>query len=272
MHLWLLFQRLRDFSHNKFAHQLKEELIENFNRIIKHEMDTVEVLKRYKKVEQIDNYLQAIRNNLDFHFHINGVSVEQPEFKLDALVWTCIFHEKVPRYSDVVYRMACYLLEHYKYLKTLQYTDIESCMVDWSVSRVPFNPRERFTRLSANQPLSLEEFEKEYDSPYLTKKYHYNFRLHSELADGNLKQTYINLTTKAHFENKDKTVRIENLNLDTMQSKEREEVVFRMKRELEQVGTLADSKDEYFIDLTNPNPIHTQFKLWRKNLMIPLTD
>ena len=122
MHLWLLFQRLRDFSHNKFAHQLKEELIENFNRIIKHEMDTVEVLKRYKKVEQIDNYLQAIRNNLDFHFHINGVSVTQPEFKLDALVWTCIFHEKVPRYSDVVYRMACYLLEHYRYLQTLQYT------------------------------------------------------------------------------------------------------------------------------------------------------
>ena len=67
-------------------------------------------------------------------------------------------------------------------------------------------------------------------------------------------------------------MRIENLNLDTMQSKEREEVVFRMKRELEQVGTLADSKDEYFIDLTNPNPVHTQFKLWRKNLMIPLTD
>ena len=116
MHLWLLFQRLRDFSHNKFAHQLKEELIENFNRIVKHEMDTVEVLKRYKKVEQIDNYLQAIRNNLDFHFHINGVSVQQPEFKLDALVWTCIFHEKVPRYSDVVYRMACYLLEHHRYL------------------------------------------------------------------------------------------------------------------------------------------------------------
>ena len=154
----------------------------------------------------------------------------------------------------------------------MEYTDIESCMVDWSVHRVPFNPRERFTRLSANRPLSLEEFEKEYDSPYLTKKYHYNFRHPSELADENLKTTYTNLTTKAHFDNKDKTVRVENLNLDTMQSKEREEVVYKMKRELEEVGTLADSKDEYFIDLSNPNPVHTQFKLWRKNLMVPLTD
>lgn len=57
-----------------------------------------------------------------------------------------------------------------------------------------------------------------------------------------------------------------------MQSKEREEVVYKMKRELEEVATLADSKDEYFIDLSNPNPVHTQFKLWRTNLMVPLTD
>ena len=57
-----------------------------------------------------------------------------------------------------------------------------------------------------------------------------------------------------------------------MNSKEREEVMYKMKLELEEVGTLADSKDEYFISLTNPNPIHTQFKLWRKNLFVPLTD
>lgn len=201
MHLWLLYQRLRDFSHNKFAWLLREELIDTFNGMIKAEMDTVDVLRRHKKVEQIDNYLYAIRNNLDFHFHINGVTVEQPEFKLDALVWTCVFHEKVPRYSDKVYRMACYMLEHFKYLKTLDYTDIEKCNVEWSVNRVPFNPRERFTRISANQPLSIEEFEKEYESPYLTKKYHYNFRHESELADDNLKKTYINMTTKAHFDN-----------------------------------------------------------------------
>jgi hypothetical protein len=32
--------------------------------------------------------------------------VTQNEYKLDALVWTCIFHEKVPRYSDKVYKMS----------------------------------------------------------------------------------------------------------------------------------------------------------------------
>jgi len=34
-------------------------------------------------------------------------------------------------------------------------------MVDWSVHRIPVNSRERFTRIAANRPLSIEEFEKE---------------------------------------------------------------------------------------------------------------
>jgi len=80
------------------------------------------------------------------------------------------------------------------------------------------------------------------------------------------------MKTKAHFDNQDKTVRIENLNIDAMNSKEREEIIFKMKKELETVGSLADTKEEFFVSLTNPNPTHTQFKLWRKNLFIPLTD
>jgi hypothetical protein len=34
-----------------------------------------------------------------------------------------------------------------------------------------------------NPPLSEEEFEKEYNSPYKTKKYHYNFREEDELTE-----------------------------------------------------------------------------------------
>ena len=80
------------------------------------------------------------------------------------------------------------------------------------------------------------------------------------------------MKSKAHFDNQDKTVREENLNIDAMNSKERDEMRFKMKKELEEVGSLAETKDEYFVSLSNPNPVHTQFKLWRKNLFIPLTD
>ena len=56
-----MYQRLRDFSSNKFADQLKEALIEGFNRMINSEMEEVQVLRKHKKIEELDNYLHAIR-------------------------------------------------------------------------------------------------------------------------------------------------------------------------------------------------------------------
>lgn len=85
---------------------MREELVDAFNNMINEEMEDVQVLRKMKKIEDIDNYLFAIRRNLDFHFYINGATTKQPEYKLDALVWTCIFHEKVPRYSPQVYIMS----------------------------------------------------------------------------------------------------------------------------------------------------------------------
>lgn len=110
MHVWLLYQRLRDFSENKFAFQLREDLLEAFNKMTNQEMENVDVLRKAKKIEDIENYMFAIRRNLDFHFFINGKSVDNPYYKLDALVWSSIFHEKVPRYSHSVYMMSEYLV------------------------------------------------------------------------------------------------------------------------------------------------------------------
>jgi len=110
MHVWLMYQRLRDFSENQYAFQLREELIEYFNKMTKTEMEDVDVLRKAKKIDDIENYMFAIRRNFDFHFFINGKSAENPYYKLDALVWSCIFHEKVPRYSDQVYKMSEYLV------------------------------------------------------------------------------------------------------------------------------------------------------------------
>lgn len=70
---------------------------------------------------------------------INGKSVDNPYYKLDALIWSSIFHEKVPRYSHQVYKMSEYLVQHYFYLKSLSFLDIEKGMVDWCAYRVPFN-------------------------------------------------------------------------------------------------------------------------------------
>ena len=174
MHVWLIYQRLRDFAENKYAFELKEQLIESFNQLTTSEMQDVDVLRKQKKIDDIDNYLFAIRRNFDFHFYINSQSVDDPYYKLDALVWSCIYHEKVPRYSEKVYKMAEYMVQHYNYLKTLSFTEIEQCAIDWSAYRVPFNYDKKLLRV--NPPLSEEEFEKEFNSPYKVKKFHYNFR------------------------------------------------------------------------------------------------
>ncbi len=80
------------------------------------------------------------------------------------------------------------------------------------------------------------------------------------------------MCTTAYIQNKDKTVREENLNLDSMNSKERDEVMFKMKRELEKFSQLPDDDDSFFTAIKNASPLNTQFKIWRKNLFIPLTD
>ena len=54
------------------------------------------------------------------------------------------------------------------------------------------------------------------------------------------------MATKAFFERKDKTVLVENLNFDSMSSKEREEVMYRMNRELEDISKTPDADESFF--------------------------
>mmetsp|Transcript_17549 Transcript_17549/g.29612 ORF Transcript_17549/g.29612 Transcript_17549/m.29612 type:complete len:216 (+) Transcript_17549:1066-1713(+) len=211
------------------------------------EMEDVDVLRKQKKIEDIDNYMMAIRRNLDFHFFINGKSVDNPYYKIDALVWSSIFHEKVPRYSDQVYKMSEYLIQQHRYLRSLQFTDIEQALVDWCSYRVPFNYNVKVVK--ANPPLSDEEFQREKDSPFKVKKYHYSFRNPEELSEENLRKTFVNLCTNAFFNQKDKSVREENFNLDSLTSHEKDEVMYRMTRELEELSGLPDHNDSFFANI-----------------------
>ena len=70
--------------------------------------------------------------------------------------------------------MAEYFHQHYMYLKTLSFEEIEQCKIDWTAYRVPMNYKDRVLKI--NPTMSEEEFEKEFNSPYKIKKYHYNFR------------------------------------------------------------------------------------------------
>jgi hypothetical protein len=70
------------------------------------------------------------------------------------------------------------------YLKSLDFYTIEKGSIDWSAYRVPFNFSNKVIKI--NPPLSEEEFEKEQDSPYKLKKYHFSFRRPEEITEENL--------------------------------------------------------------------------------------
>jgi len=63
------------------------------------------------------------------------------------------------------------------------------------------------------------------------------------------------MCTNAFIQNKDKTVREENLNLDAMNGKEREEAIFKMKLELERLSGLPDDDDSFFMTIKGGSPL-----------------
>lgn len=63
--------------------------------------------------------MRASRAHLDYHFNKNTKTLKNHYVKLDALVWSLIFFEKVPRYSNAVYVMAEYLKANYDYIQTM---------------------------------------------------------------------------------------------------------------------------------------------------------
>lgn len=87
--------------------------------------------------------------------------------------------------------MSEYMISHHNYLQSLSFTDIEKCLIDWTSYRVPFNYQNKVIKI--NPPLSQEEFEREQDSIYNVKKYHFSFKRPEELTEEVLKRTYLNL-------------------------------------------------------------------------------
>lgn len=53
------------------------------------------------------------RQAFDRHFNKNPKTKVNPIIKLDALVWSTIFFEKISRYSEEVFLMADYFYQNY---------------------------------------------------------------------------------------------------------------------------------------------------------------
>lgn len=115
--------------------------------------------------------MQSSRDYLELHFNRNPETIKNNYFKLDALVWSIAFFEKVPRYSNQVYLMAEYLKANHDFLNAQPYEVFDHCNVEFDVFKIGFDYQEKL--LTVNPPLSEEEFTKEFLSDKKKKKYYY---------------------------------------------------------------------------------------------------
>lgn len=92
---------------------------------------------------------------------------------LIPLLSSAIYFEKVPRYSDAVYLMSQYFIQHYEYISSLPFKKFEECMIEWDVFRIPVNFKEAIQKV--NVPLDPEELELEIASDKPVKRHYYSF-------------------------------------------------------------------------------------------------
>lgn len=115
--------------------------------------------------------MQNNRKAYDTHF--NKRFKDNVYKKIDALVWSTIFFEKIDRYAEGVYLMSEYMIQNFNYIQTLDLSTIEECNINFDVYLLGLDYKQKI--LKENPKLEQEEFEKEQLSKNPIKKYYYNY-------------------------------------------------------------------------------------------------
>lgn len=79
-------------------------------------MNRIHLKKKNDFVKDVNHFMMNIRNFLDDHFNKNEKSKSNPYYQIDSLVWSTIYFEKVPRYSNLVYLTSEYMIKQYEYV------------------------------------------------------------------------------------------------------------------------------------------------------------
>lgn len=117
VYVWLVYQRLANFIKSKIANEVINLLIKQLNSITKESFNQIDTVRRISKVSKLNETFDNQKNVLNWHFNIYEPSRKNNYFKVDALVWTYVFREKIPRYDDRIYKFSCLIVNEYKRLK-----------------------------------------------------------------------------------------------------------------------------------------------------------
>jgi hypothetical protein len=200
LHLWLICQRLQNFKRSKFASELIDEILKMHKSYANQEFQQVDTLRKISKFKNIQELYEDQKNTLHMHFNIYNPTVENNFFKIDALVWSQIFREKIPRYDDRVYKMSHYIIHHFNKFKEFNFDDFENFNVTFDLNCIPVNYKDSI--LVHNEKLSNENLFKEQYSDFVFKKYYYEYKTEIERDTKEMKKTFIRHTHLTTFDKK----------------------------------------------------------------------
>jgi len=172
LHIWLMLDRLKklDTVESKF---MAKQIDYEFKKVTLEKANQIHLRKKNDFINDVNHFMLNNRIAYDKHFNKNPKTSLRPYYKLDALVWSTIFFEKVPRYSEIVYMMSEYIMQHYEYLANESFENFMYSNIQWDVYRIPVNYKD--TLQAINPPLTDEELDAEIKSDNKIKKHFYSY-------------------------------------------------------------------------------------------------
>ena len=205
MHLWLVCQRLNDFKRSKIASDIVSEILKIQKSDANREFQQVDTLRKISKFRNIQELYEDQKINLHWHFKVYNTSVENNFYKIDSLVWSQIFREKIPRYDERVFKMSHYLIYHFNKFKSLTFEDFENFEFKFDLDCIPINYKDRI--LKDNGRLDDETLEKEKYSDFKIKKYSYDYKTIKERSPDEMMKTFFTHTYYHTFDKKNHSLR-----------------------------------------------------------------
>jgi Ubiquinol-cytochrome C chaperone len=172
MHMWLITRRLKQFS-GKQAELMEKCLTYQFDLFVAQEVNDIHIKKKGDFIQNLKYFKDMNQNLFEKHFFSDPKTSQNPYYKIDALVWSVIYYEKVERYSDQVYLLSEYFIQHYRYLNTLTLEDFMDGQLDFDIYRNSLDYKKKIQLF--NKPLTEDELEAELESSNPVKSFYYNY-------------------------------------------------------------------------------------------------
>lgn len=107
VHMWMLSDRLKKID-TREAKFIVKDIEYQFKKYTLDKIGKIHLRKKNDFIKDVNHFMVNNRNAFDRHF--NQLYKEDPYQKIDALVWSAIFFEKIDRYSEEVYLMSEYII------------------------------------------------------------------------------------------------------------------------------------------------------------------